>query len=93
MWCSRQLRWRLTLRSRPSKPTGVRGSPTVAAHEIGPGAFNLRLADAGRWKLQAKADGRWRAVAWRGPGDPPDPVDGLTVELTAKGYLRLHRAV
>ena len=71
--------------------TGLRGSPTVAAQEIGPGAFSLRLADAGRWNVRAKADGRWRTVAWRGPDNPPDPVDGLAVELTAKGYLRLHR--
>jgi poly(glycerol-phosphate) alpha-glucosyltransferase len=71
--------------------TGMDGAPTVTASAIGQGQFELRLTEPGRWKLRAKVDGRWRDVAWQGPGDPPLPVDGLTVELTAKGYARLRR--
>jgi poly(glycerol-phosphate) alpha-glucosyltransferase len=71
--------------------TGMGGSPTVAASTIGPGSFELRLGEPGRWKLRAKVDGRWRNIAWRGPGNPPDPAGGLAVDLTAKGYVRLRR--
>lgn len=71
--------------------TGLGGATTVAGRAIAPESFDLRLGDAGRWKLRAKVDGRWRDVAWRGPGNPPGPVGGLAVELTAKGYLRLRR--
>lgn len=71
--------------------TGLRGSPTLAATATGPGSYGLRVDGAGLWKLRARVDGRWRDVAWRGPGDPPGAVDGLSVELTARGYLRLRR--
>jgi hypothetical protein len=71
--------------------TGMGNAPNIAARPIGPGSFDLRVGDAGRWKLRAKVDDRWRDIAWKGPGNPPDSVDGLTVELTAKGYLRLRR--
>ncbi len=72
--------------------TGMGGSTTVSASATGSGSFKLKLRDAGRWKLRAKVHGTWRNLAWRGPGNPPGPVDGLTVALTAKGYVRLDRA-
>jgi poly(glycerol-phosphate) alpha-glucosyltransferase len=73
--------------------TGMGGTTSIAARAIGPGSFDLRFGNAGRWKLRARIDGRWRDIAWRGPGNPPNPADGLTVELTARGYVRLHRDV
>ena len=71
--------------------TGMGEAATVAASTISQGTFELRLGDAGRWKLRAMVDGRWRDIAWRGPGDPPEPVEGVQIELTAKGYVRLLR--
>ncbi|MDX6232907.1 MAG: hypothetical protein QOH68_1907 [Nocardioidaceae bacterium] len=73
------------------KAAGMDGSSPINAHETGRGSYELRLGDTGRWKLRAKVDGRWRDVAWRGPGDPPEPIEGVQVELTAKGYVRLRR--
>jgi len=71
--------------------TGIGESTTVAASAMGAGSFHLELDGGGRWKLRAKIDGRWRDIAWRGPGNPPALVDGLAVELTPKGYVRLQR--
>jgi len=71
--------------------TGMGDAANIAALPIGPGSFDLRVGDAGRWKLRAKVEDRWRDIAWQGPGNPPDSVDGLAVELTAKGYVRLRR--
>lgn len=71
--------------------SGMGDTTTVAGVALGSQSFQVRLSDHGRWKLRARIDGRWRDVAWRGPGNPPDPVNGLSVELTARGYVRFRR--
>lgn len=67
------------------------GEPPLTAECLADGRFLLRVPEAGRWKIRAKIDGRWRDVAWRGPEPVPTSGGPLRVELSPRGYLRLLR--
>lgn len=71
--------------------TSIDDGWSLAAEARTDGRHHLRLTEAGRWKVRARIDGRWRDVAWRGPQAVPEGGGPVTLELTPRGYLRLRR--
>jgi hypothetical protein len=65
--------------------------PSFSAERLGEGKYRLDLPESGRWKIRASIGDRWRDVAWRGPEPVPPSSGPLHVELTPRGYVRLHR--
>lgn len=70
---------------------GLAGSATIPATVDSGGRHHLVVTAHGRWKIRARVDGRWRAVAWQGSEPVPTFGGPLRVELSQRGYLRLHR--
>ncbi len=70
---------------------GLDGEPAIESDRRPDGRHQIIVPRDGLWKVRAKVDGRWRDVAWRGPGQVPTGSGPVQVELSPRGYLRLRR--
>ncbi len=76
---------------RTVEAVGVDGSRSIEAERLSDGRHRLTIDSDGEWKVRARIDEQWRDVAWRGPEPVPEAEGALHVELSPRGYIRLHR--
>lgn len=70
---------------------GLGTTAAMKSEPIGDGRYRFTVTTPGSWKIRARANDRWRDVAWRGPEDVPTARGPVRIELSPRGYLRVAR--